>query len=184
MNLEVVSATPADLKSIMKLEHEGFVAGIRENAEVFLRRVEVFPNGFLLLKRDDAVVGYLSSEIWPYRDPFEPDWFLLGHDISTRHKADGDELYVSSMTILPEFRGQGMGSDLFRTALRQLEERYNGLHSCILLVNERWDHARRIYDSLEFRRIGTLKQFFQPQGLPASDGWICRRPLPLTNVST
>ena len=177
MSLDLVTAEISDLDSIMALEAVGFASGIREEHEVFLRRVEVFPSGFILLKINDETAGYLSSEIWPFREPFESRWFELGHDISTRHEADGNELYVSSMTILPQLRGTGLGKLLFVEALTRLKKDFPTLTSCILVVNETWRNARKIYDGAEFHQIGSLPQFFMADGDDPRSGLVCRRSL-------
>ena len=80
-------------------------------------------------------------------------------------------------------RGQGWGGRLFQVSLEQLAHQFSGLSSCILLVNERWHHARRIYDSLGFQRLGSLPKFFRPNGETPSDGLVCRRLLPLSSGS-
>lgn len=168
-NFEIVSATIADIDQIMAVERAGFEKGIVEKKDVFAKRIRAFPAGFLCLKISDSsqMIGYISSEIWPLKNPVVPEMFTLNHDISHSHKTNGEELYVSSMTIVPEFRNKGLGRKLFEECISRIRVKYTAIKSTILIVNETWEYANRIYLSSGFVELFRIPNFFLPaNGLP------------------
>jgi ribosomal protein S18 acetylase RimI-like enzyme len=86
----------------------------------------------------------------------------------------GTELYITSMTISPAFRGKGLGSQLFLGCINRIAAAYPQLTSALLLVNESWRHARSIYESAGFREVVRFKNFFNPDGNTHEDGIVMR----------
>jgi len=160
MNLPLRCATLADLDAVMSLEEAGFPPGIVEDRTVFARRIVAFPDGFLL--SDSPPWGYFCAEIWSGWDASDLHRFELGHDIGAYLDRSGDTLYVASMTVAPEFRGTGRGRELFRVGLSHLKTRFPGLQQAVLIVNEHWGAARRIYEAEGFGEVGRLPGFFRP----------------------
>ena len=102
----------------MRLEEIGFEPGDREKQEVYADRIEVFPEGSLVACINNECIGFIFSEIWNECITFSPADFMLGHDIRKCHsKEKGTELYLSSMTIDPQFRGKGFGSLLLSNCI-------------------------------------------------------------------
>lgn len=173
--MEHLSALPLrvaredDIDRIMELEAGGFAPAIRESREVMLTRLRHFPQGFLVLEHDlehggAQVIGYLCSERWTRGaadgGQFDPAHFTLGHDIRDTHHANGDCLYISSMTIAPAHRGNGMGRRFFTQALALLRQRLPGLRASVLLLSAEWQGAQRIYQSCGYTEIARLDGFF------------------------
>lgn len=162
-----------DIDDIMRLEAEGFAAGIHERREVFLARIATFPTGFLLLHHHDgSAAGYFCSERWQAQDKIAPEQLTMNHDIASTHREDGDELYISSMTLAPQWRGCGLGEAFFLRCLTQLRQ-MEGLSSAVLLVNEQWTAARQIYQRHGFVESTRLPGFFQTA--PPADALLMRR---------
>lgn len=159
-----------DLDDVMTLENAGFAAGIVETAEVFGRRIEAFPRGFLLAGR--PAWGYLCAEVWSGFDLADPRRFDLGHDIGTWLAPDGDTLYIASMTVHPSTRGTGRGQALFEAGLERLRGEFPRVRQAVLIVNEHWSAARRIYARAGFAEAGRLPGFFQPVGGPSGDALV------------
>lgn len=167
------NATLSDIESIMKIERSSFLPNIQEEKKVFLERIKVFPEGFLLFCNDDLEksqsasslqscakgsqsasssrsarpLGYFSTELWE-KVPTAQD-FAVGHDIKKLHSSSGKILYISSFALLPEARGKGNGTFLFNESLRHLEKRF-ALQCEVLLVNEKWQGAKHIYEKSGF----------------------------------
>lgn len=170
-------AGAADLEAIMALEEAGFPPGIREQREVFAQRLRVFPAGFLLLCRvDGEALGYFCSERWPRSEGIDPTRLAMDHDIAATHRDDGEELYLSSMTVHPAWRGDGLGAAFFAAALDAVA-RLPGLASILLMVNRDWTAARRIYARHGFAECGQLPDFFRPADSPAQDAVLMRKSL-------
>lgn len=171
-------ASPADLDAIMALENAGFPSGIREQRATFAARLRIFPAGFLLLiDRCDNVVAYCCAERRPFQENIDPAALAMNHDISTSHDANGTEVYISSLTLHPDFRGGGLGARFFSAALAELEA-LPGIDSILLLVNAEWQAARRIYQHCGFTVFASASAFFQPENAPAQDALLMRRFLP------
>jgi ribosomal-protein-alanine N-acetyltransferase len=170
-------ATLEDLGDIMRLEESGFHPGSRESREVFLERIEVFPSGALIALRGDRVIGCSFSEIWQHRDACEVRDFSLGHSIQQHHDPAGNELYVSSMTVDPACRGTGIGERFFTNGIDYVTERFPTITSVLLLVNEEWRSALKIYRKAGFEEVAVLPDFFAAEGRAASRGLVMRKVL-------
>ena len=176
--LRLVEATPDDLDRIMALEQQGFAAGHREQRTAYAQRIATFPQGSLMAWRGEDCVGCVFSEIWQATPQPNATHFALGHDIRSRHDPlQGTELYISSMTLAPVVRGQGLGVVLLQACLDHVTAVFPQLESAVLLVNATWTPARRIYTGLGFMEIGCLAGFFEAEDGARQDGIVMRRPI-------
>lgn len=159
--LSVRSARIDDLDAIMALEENGFPRAICESRDVMRRRLQHFTDGFLVLE-DSAgkPIGYLCSELWTRDDPDPVTHFSLGHDILHTHRHDGTHLYISSMTIDPSCRGNGLGNRFFVQSIALLRARLPRLRSSLLLLSAEWISAHRIYMACGYSEIARLPDFF------------------------
>lgn len=182
-----------DIFQIMNIERQSFIPAIQEKKRVFEKRLKIFPEEFLLLadcsdevilKNKTALVcGYLCSEKWDSLPDFEnPDkkseklikkQFCLGHNPLLTHKTNGSVLYVSSFALLKDYRGKGLGEKFFMNSVAALVSSHCEIKKVVILVNEEWNAARKIYEKLGFREIFRLKEFFPTiQKKEFSDGII------------
>jgi ribosomal-protein-alanine N-acetyltransferase len=176
MEFTLRRAAPADLDRIMVLENAGFAAGIVEDREVFARRLEAFPQGFLLADSSGGpALGYLCAELWSGWSLSEPRRFDLGHDLGAWHDPKGSTLYVASMTVAPEWRGTGAGRAMFRASLGRLLDEFPAVREAVLVVNESWAAARSIYLGEGFGEVGRLAGFFRPWGGPLGDAIVMKK---------
>lgn len=112
--LVLAEATMHDLDQIMDMEVKGFAPGNQELREIYELRIRTFPQGSLMAYSGSECVGCFFSEIWKESSIPAVEHFTLGHDILKRHDPVlGTVLYISSMTISPDFRGKGLASQLF-----------------------------------------------------------------------
>ena len=90
-----------DIDLIMKIEDESFTPGVTESRDVFLERIEVFPQGFLIMDITGCLngLGYISSEIWLIDNELDSNFFTLGHSIKDIHSYTGNMLYLSLIHI-------------------------------------------------------------------------------------
>ncbi len=178
MKLNLRRASLADLDAVMALEKSGFAPGIVEEATVFAQRIAAFPEGFLLAEAGgSSPCGYFCAEIWAEWNLHDPARFDLGHNLADWLDRQGQTLYVASMTIAPKKRGSGLGRALFRAGLEGMANTFPQLREAILIVNEHWPEARNIYAGEGFSEIARLPAFFQPDGSPAGDAIVMKRPL-------
>ncbi|GHV51432.1 hypothetical protein AGMMS49579_06720 [Spirochaetia bacterium] len=163
-----------DIDHITDLERLCFNEYTRESAETYRERIECFPQGSMILEADDEFAGAASSEIWPYRAEISADDFALGHSIKDALALDGEELYISSIAVLPQFRGRGYGELLFRGLIGHVKGKFPQVTKGILLINEDWKGARQIYLRNGFSDRKILKGFFTESGGAQRDGVIMR----------
>jgi ribosomal-protein-alanine N-acetyltransferase len=167
-------AAPADLGCVMALESACFNEATRESADVYRERMAVFPEGFLVLEAGEGapqVRGSICSELWLLGGgPCAPALFSLGHSSRKQHSPSGDALYISSVQVLPGFRGQGAGRALVTELLCRVKEGFPAVRRSVLLVNEAWLPARRLYAALGYREVSRLGGFFSGDAGAKTDG--------------
>lgn len=160
----------------MDLERQGFAAGHQEQRAAYAQRIATFPQGSLMAWLGADCVGCVFMEIWRFQPQPDAAHFTLGHDIRERHDPVlGTELYISSMTLSPAVRGQGLGAPLLLGCMEHVHHAFPQLESALLLVNTSWVPARRIYEGLGFSEIARLISFFFAGDGPGEDGLVMRR---------
>lgn len=178
MQLTLCQAEPADLDCVMALETSGFAPGIVEERAVFSNRIASFPEGFLLAyTEENRPAGYFCAEIWAEWTLEDPARFDLGHAIADWLDRQGAIVYVASMTIAPDHRGSGLGRALFRAGLEHMAQTFPQLREAILIVNEHWREARKIYVREGFGEVARLPDFFQPDSGPTGDAIVMTAPI-------
>jgi ribosomal-protein-alanine N-acetyltransferase len=176
--MTITQATPADLGGIMALEEACYGEYTRESEAVYRERISVFPEGFLLLRdsvKSDmsnlTITGAICSELWRTDGGAIPDEiFSLGHSIREQHRADGDALYISSLAVDPRGQGRGAGRLLVSELLRRVKETFPSATRSVLLVNEVWHPARRLYAKTGYTEIRRLPRFFTNADGGMTDG--------------
>ncbi|WNY27794.1 GNAT family N-acetyltransferase [Methanolapillus ohkumae] len=124
-----------------------------------MARISVFSDGFLLAEMNGRVVGYISSELWNYSPDIPYSNFSINHSIRDTHKPDGNEIYISSVAVYPDVRGEKIGKKLFLKLLEALQFEYD-IFSSILIVNSDWENAYNMYQKEGFVEIGKIDGFF------------------------
>ncbi|MES2205953.1 MAG: GNAT family N-acetyltransferase [Pseudomonadota bacterium] len=176
--LHLRKATYDDLDDIMRFETRGFSPGNQEERSVYEERIATFAEGAWISEYDRKPVGCIFSEIWCTRDMLTSNDFELGHSSSNRHDpVYGTELYISSMTIDPIYRGQKFGFQLFNGCIQRVSMRYPQINSALLLVNEHWVQAHDIYKASKFHEVMRVSQFFVPYPDVYEDGIVMRKKL-------
>ena len=171
----VRQASYADMDAILRIEDESFDPAVRESAGIFRERMEVFPEGFVILEAPRGVAGYLCSELWNLSAPPSPSDFAFGHSARERHIPRGRTLYISSFGIGKDFRGNGLGTALFHGFLDRARDTIPH-NEIILLVSETWIGARAIYAAEGFSSVLTIPGFFRFSDGSRADGTVMRGP--------
>ena len=174
--VNIREAIPEDIGAIMKIEAEAFHTTIMESQETFEARINEFPGGCLMLvTAEDLPIGYITSEIWKYKQAVDKEDFTLGHSIKAIHDPDGEEFYISSMGVLKSSRGNRFGGVLINALTEKLLKEYPRINSSILLVSEKWASAYRIYRKNGFEDISVIKNFFTHDNGHSSSGIVMRK---------
>lgn len=186
-NFSFRNATLSDLDEIMVIENACFLENIREEPETFKERITVFPQGFIILidNQKSKPIGYFSSEIWAEnwknQDATIEEIFDLGHSIEKSHTFEGTDLYISSVAVLPDYRGQKLGETLFNSSLEMITSEFPKIKNMVLMVNVNWQNAIHIYRKAGFVEVLRVKDSFEPKDLPTSDGLIMEKPFFITH---
>ena len=150
----------SDIDKIMHLEEKCFNQYTREDKDVYENRIKYFPEGFIITEIDNMFCGAVSSEIWNYKKNVLPKDFILGHSIKEQLDLDGNELYISSIGILPQYRKNGYGKKLFNELIIHVKMLFPNVTKGILLINETWIYAQKIYQDFGFQYVNEFPYFF------------------------
>ena len=159
-NLKIRNAKINDIEKILEIEDNSFDKNICEDKQVFIDRIETFNKGFLVAEYKGEIIGYICSEIWLYNENLKESDFLLNHSIKESHKANGDELYISSFAISSKARKYGIGKILFNYLIDNVDKLIANPKSLLLVVAENWTSARNIYLKKGFLEVCILTDFF------------------------
>ena len=172
------NARPSDIDAIMKIEYESFLPGLREEKDLYLKRIEAFTDGFLIAENTvtGQIGGYISSELWREDQGVNAEVLALGHNPLTVHDQNGKYLYITSFGTLPDWRGKKIGLKLFAALEKNIENKFPQVVKTILIVSERWTAARNLYFRQGFKETGRIIDFFMPTDLPAEDAVIMMKP--------
>ncbi|MCQ2586120.1 MAG: GNAT family N-acetyltransferase [Treponema sp.] len=160
MSLKIVQAEEFYIEEIMHVEKNCFIQAIQEEKEVFLSRMEKTPFFVFVDEESGKVAGYISAE---YMEKVPEQ----ASEIALNHKPSGkatDIIYISSFALLPEYRGTGLGKEMWSRSC-SLFENLPGVKTLVLLVNEEWKGAFHIYENSGFKQIQVFQEFF-----PRNDG--------------
>jgi len=95
--------TASDIKSVLLIADQVHPE-LPESDTIFKERVQLFPDGCLVLIETDEVCGYLISHPIRNRKPPALDSLLV--EIAP----DADQYYIHDLAILPKMRGQGLAA--------------------------------------------------------------------------
>jgi predicted N-acetyltransferase YhbS len=98
-------ATAADILAAHEIDVAAFGPyGTAESYQIIAARQAVFPEGFLVVAVEGAVVAYGSSEKW--RSERLP---ALEEPPALTHAADGELFCITAMAVHPHHQNQGFG---------------------------------------------------------------------------
>lgn len=97
------------------------------------------------------------------------DYFLLGHNPTTLHNYNGNTLYISSIGIHSSQRGKGLGAFFAKEAVNKVLNLFPCITHGILIVNEKWLGAKKIYEKMGFQDKTVFTDFFHPENLPSEN---------------
>ena len=154
------TAVVADIDGIMEMEYDSFHEEVREKRELFLERIQVFPEGFIIMEIEEKYAGYITSELWNFKEYRERRNFMINHSIKKCHDYNGKELYITSFAVKSEYRGKNYGKLMFEYFMDKMKEKYSP--NCIsLIVAERWEKAVDIYIKNGFKIVELFENFLE-----------------------
>jgi ribosomal protein S18 acetylase RimI-like enzyme len=138
---------PQDLDECLLVETSGFPPEEAATRETIKRRIETFPEGFLVAEQNGKVAGILNSAATNKEDISDEELKqLIGHDPA------GKNMVVFALAVLPEFRKQGIARELMSRFVEEARQR--GKQYVLLLCKQ---HLVAYYEGMGFEHIGRSK---------------------------
>ena len=103
-----------DLDACFETESRCFLPSEAASRENIARRIELFPEGFLIAELDGRVVGHVNSGSTG-KDDITDEAFkaMVGHD------SEGANIVIFSLAVLPEFQRRGIARRLMRAFVEE-----------------------------------------------------------------
>jgi ribosomal protein S18 acetylase RimI-like enzyme len=138
---------PEDLEACFLVEIATFPPEEAATRETIQRRVERFPQGFLVAEVDGRVIGMLNGACTNKEDLGDEELKqLVGHD------PDGRNMVAFALAVLPEFQRQGIARRLLLHFID--ESRRSGKERVMLMCKGYLIHY---YERLGFQHVGLSK---------------------------
>lgn len=99
----VRNAREQDIPAVVEIDSEAFSAyGTAERPETFQLRMNVFPNGFIILVAENEIAAFGCSEKWiSEREP------VLDENPLKSHQPDGRIFCITAVAVKTKFRDRG-----------------------------------------------------------------------------
>jgi ribosomal protein S18 acetylase RimI-like enzyme len=138
---------PRDLDECYVVEIAGFPPEEAASKETIQLRIDTFPQGFLVAEFDGRVVGMVNGAATNKDDISDEELKqLIGHD------ADGRNMVIFALAVLPEFQKQGIAKQLM---LKFIEEAKQNKKEKVMLMCKHYLVA--YYEGLGFTHAGLSK---------------------------
>lgn len=112
MNIRTV--TQDDIQACYQIEQKCFEESEAASLESIEKRVRLYPAGFLVAEIDHQIVGMVNSGSTD-KDDITDEAFkkLIGHT------DNGKNIVIFSVSVLPEFQGRKIASELLKRFIRR-----------------------------------------------------------------
>jgi ribosomal protein S18 acetylase RimI-like enzyme len=138
---------PEDLNGCFAVEISGFPPEEAATRETIKRRIERFPEGFLVAEVDGRIVGILNSAATNKDDISDEELKqLIGHDPA------GKNMVVFALAVLPEYQKRGIAAQLMSRFVEQARQRKN--ENVLLMCKQ---HLIAYYEKRGFLHVGRSK---------------------------
>lgn len=100
-----------------------------------------------------AIIGYDGAGLHPMREHFfTAAREMLGRDMrGMEDECEAGEFYIDTLAVIPEHRGKGLAKVLLKA---MIERAVKSGRPAGLLVDKENHKARRLYESIGFRKVG------------------------------
>jgi ribosomal protein S18 acetylase RimI-like enzyme len=137
------NAVPADAARCYEIEISAYEGDEAATLEKIALRIGEYPQGFLVLEVDGAIVGFINSGCAENVEMSDEDFKqLIGHD------PDAENVVIMSVVVDPAFQGQGHSSRLMREFIARMERM--GKKTIHLMCR---DHHVGLYEKFGYRYV-------------------------------
>ena len=97
----------SDLDRCYEIESTAYAGDEAASREKIRKRIEVYPEGFLVLEFEGVIVGLINSGATDHVQLSDEDFKdLVGHD------PQGKKIVIMSVAVLPDFQRKGLAGEL------------------------------------------------------------------------
>ena len=143
----VRSVRQDDLESIAEIESVCFPAAEAASRASFKERIAAFPESFLVAEVGGKLVGYINGCATDSPVIYDELFYSTSH-----HNKTGENLTVFGLAVIPEFRKQGIASQLMKNFVQTAKKL--GKKKVILTCKER---LIRYYECFGYMNDGISK---------------------------
>lgn len=107
------------LDRVIEAEKKTWPLELQASREKFESRLNLFPEGFFVVKTDNKIHGVTTSQITVYDPSSSRTWDEVTDNgmIAATHNQDGDALYVVSVGVTADSQGKGIGGMLVKSQI-------------------------------------------------------------------
>lgn len=149
MDINIRLASQEDLPQIIEIEQLSFPPTEVATKEDFIKRFETFSEIFFVTVIDEKIIGFING--CTTNQPLLPD--ELYHNPSI-HQPTGDYQTVFGLDVLPEYRKQGVATQLLNHLIKVTKERNK---KGIILTSKH--HIVPYYKKFGFKHQGISASF-------------------------
>ncbi len=118
--LNIRSAKVSDLERCFEIEHASYAGEEAATKDKVLKRIQTYPEGFLVLENNKEIVGFINSGA-THKVELSDEEFkeLIGHD------PQGQHIVIMSVVIHPKYQGKSLTTLLihhFIDAMKEMEK--------------------------------------------------------------
>jgi ribosomal protein S18 acetylase RimI-like enzyme len=114
VNIRIVNQQ--DLDRCFEIESVSYSGDEAATKEKILKRINTFPQGFIVLENDKEITGFINSgathEVELSNEEFKE---LVGHD------SEGKHIVILSVVVHPDYQGKGMASKLMKNFIDRMK---------------------------------------------------------------
>ena len=141
--IKIEQAKAEDLKDIANIEAICFPQTEACGYEEFVKRYEVFGENFLVVRKDDQIVGFINGNETSQR--YLPDCF---YSDASLHDPKGIYMTVFGIDVLPTYHHQGIASMLMHAYIDLARKK--GKEGIILTCKDR---LLPFYESFGYKKL-------------------------------
>jgi ribosomal protein S18 acetylase RimI-like enzyme len=115
--LTIRSVKESDLERCFEIESAAYLGEEAATKEKILKRIQTYPNGFLILENTVEVIGFINSGATDSVELSDEEFKeLIGHDPLGKH------IVIMSVVIHPKYQGKSYTSLLMKHFIKKMKE--------------------------------------------------------------
>ncbi len=116
-NFTLRPAREQDLERCFEIETVSYAGDEAASKEKILKRIRMYPEGFLVLENEKEIIGFINSGA-THKVELSDEEFkeLIGHD------PNGPCIVIMSVVVHPDYQGQGMAGLLMTHFIQAMKE--------------------------------------------------------------